>query len=364
MKTTLHPRAAFTLVELMVGMSVLVLMFGFLMSATNQMVRTMSSTTAKVEQFRGARDAFERVTTRISQAALNTYWDYGGYEAADTKLLRPKRYERTSELRFLTTPAASVPLGGSGVRQGHSVFFAAPLGQVSNNANRGLENLLNVTGFFVEYGTDKDYRPKFIGSEVADRWRWRLMEYSLPAENFSLYKFTSGAPLNGKPNASTYKLNTWIVNAPTAVRPMVDNIIALVITPRLSKIEEAPLQGGNKDKSPLAPNYEYDSMKTDPDPRINPLHQLPPVVQVTMVAIDEKSAAALNLDASSANLFNNVARFKDTSNFTKDLLTEGGVGNSLEDELIKRKIAYRMFTSNVHLRASKWSREQTDIKNP
>lgn len=370
MKTSHARRSAFTLTELMVGMGVLVVMFGFLMTATNQMVRTMGNATSKVDQFRGARDAFERITSRLQQATLNTYWDYGGYAKDDVKRLRPTRYERRSELRFVAGPVDVAKTGFSalpGNKLGHGVIFCGPLGQVSNNNPvgvldpRGLEGLLNVTGWYLQYGEDTDFRPKFIGSEVPSRWRWRLMEYSVPAEYFSVYKLTSG-PATGLPNSDKTD-KTWIVNWPKAVRPVVENIVALVITPRLPRTEEIPLQAGNKDFSPLAPNYAYDSMDTNADSRINPRHQLPPVMQVTMVAIDEKSAQALGLDSTSKDLFGVSGRFKDTKDFSKDLYYDTGGDTSLEGELIKRRVAYRVFTSNVHIRASKWSREQSEIKN-
>lgn len=366
MKTTMFlPKRGFTLVELLVGMGVLVLMFGLLMSATNQVVRTVSQTTANVEQFRGAREAFERLTTRLSQATLNTYWDYT-YDKTKTPPV-PTGYQRRSELRFLSGRAADIiPTAASTSKKlGHAVFFNAPLGNAEMNENRGLENLLNVSGFFVEYSQDTDFRPKFIGAEVPAKWRWRLMEYVPSSERFSVYRKTSGTAQQ----ADNYIGKDWIFDTRRGdnqqtktfqqlVRPVVDNVVALVLVPRLSRIEEEKEQTGNKDESPLAKDYLYDSTTKRDNPRLNPRNQLPPVMQVTMVAIDEKSAELLNLRDADWDLFNVSTKFKQSADLSKDLLREPGGPGSLEQQLIDRKVSYRIFTTNVQIRGAKWSREQ------
>ena len=127
--------------------------------------------------------------------------------------------------------------------------------------------------------------------------------------------------------------------------------IAFVITPRLSKAEEIPLQS-NATHSPLAPNYGYDSTGTNANPQLNPRNQLPPVVQLTMVAIDEKSAASLGLSSSGdSDIFKISTLFSDTTKFAEDIAT-------LEQTLATKRVKYRIFTTNVQIRAAKWSREQ------
>jgi uncharacterized protein (TIGR02599 family) len=360
------PSRGFTLVELLVGMSVLVLMFGLLMNATNQVVRTVSRTTANVEQFRGAREAFERITTRLSQATLNNYWDYTYDKTKNPPV--PTGYQRRSELRFVSgRPADIIPTASPSKKLGHCVFFNAPLGSAESNEYRGLENVLNVSGFFVEYSQDTDYRPKFIGPEVPPKWRWKLMEYVPSSERFSVYRKTSGTAFQ----ADTYMGKDWIVDTRRGdnqqarsfqqlVRPVVDNVVALILVPRLSRIEEEKLQLGNKDESPLAKDYVYDSTVKRADPRLNSRNQLPPVMQVTMVAIDERSAELLNLTEPTWDLFNVSTKFKQTADLSRDLLREGGATDSLEQQLIDRKVAYRIFTTNVQIRGAKWSREQAN----
>lgn len=350
---TRHP--GFTLVELLVGLSVLVLLFGLLMTASDQLTRLLGTTTAKGEQFRSAREGFERLTTRLSQATLNTYWDYDNEK-------QPTRYERRSELRFVSGPARELVTTGAGRQPvSHGVFFSAPLGVVDRDAYRGLENLLNVCGWYVEYGEDEAFRPGFVGSEVPPKWRWRLMELSTAAEHYPLYDYTSGA-ISGIPKARTYIGKDWFSTEQkrqVSVRPLVDNVVALILIPRLARADERQM-GVIDDTSPLAPEYRYDSTKTNLDPRLNPKNQLPPVMQVTMVAVDERSMARLGLDAGQAERFGVNDLFKQTARYSKDLSIEGGGGESLEQRLIDEGVSYRIFTTNVHLRGAKWSREQSD----
>lgn len=347
---------AFTLVEVLVAATIIILMVGFMVAVADQSARIMRSTTGKIEQFREARQGFERMTTRISQATLNTYWDY---DNATT----PQRYERRSELRFISGDSRILIKDAAPKRRlGHCLFFTAPLGFVGTDPNRGLGSALNVWGYFCEFDSDAGSRPAFITEAlVPPRFRWRLMELAQPTEKFPVYYFTSGST-NGVPNSSSYRGLDWfrtdIDRLTSSTRVVTDNVVALIITPRLAKAEETPLQGGNPDLSPLAPDYTYDSTAANPDPRLNPKNQLPPVVQMTMVAIDEKSAESLQLDASKWDLFGVSSKFKKSADFTKDMSIESTLSDSLEKKLVSLKVGYRIFTTNVHIRAAKWSREQ------
>ena len=344
--------AGFTLAEVLVASAIVVAMTGFLLVVTDQTARIWSNTSAKVEQFREARTGFERVTTRLSQATLNTYWDYDS-------ATKPTRYERRSELRFISVLApALLGTSGSATRITHAVFFNAPLGVTGDVNYSGLANALNTLGYFTEFADDSAQRPPFITpAMIPARWRFRLMEFSQPTENFSVYQSTSGTAAS--PNkASTYLGTDWFkndVNGTTVLKRVIaENVVALIITPRLAKAEELPLQS-NATHSPLAPLYSYDSTATSATAQLNPKNQLPPVVQLTMIAMDDKSAEKLDLDATKADVFGIVKSnlFADTRKLTADLAT-------LEGTLTTKRLRYRIFTTNVHIRAAKWSREQTN----
>lgn len=368
------PPPGFTLVEVLVSTAIILLLLVALTGVINQASTTLLATRGKVEQFREARAAFETMTSKVSQATLNTYWDYG----FDSSGL-PSRYERRSELRFISGPHQEL-LGAdpTGARQTHAVFFHAPLGLVeaTNPQYHGLEGLLNVWGYYLELNSDKNFRPSFINSapiKPPERFRFRLMEVMLPSERLGTYGYTSG--LSGQvPSAVSYQGKDWFRNAvsgtPTSARPVAENIVAMIITPRLAKRDEQEIKGATPeiDSSPLAPRYSYDSAltmnngQTASDPRTNPKNQLPPLLQITMVAIGETSASRLNLTATSGDVFKLGTKFADTSQYTKDLTVNptGTADASLENTLISKRVSYRVFTTNVPIRAAKWSRAQVN----
>ena len=345
--------SGFTLVELLVSTALIALVALLLVTMTNSTASTWRYTTGRIEQFRGADTAFEAMTRRLSQATLNTYWDYD----SPTK---PTKYLRQSDLRFI---AGGMTVAGGGAkplltnspvrRPTQGVFFQAPLGYVDDAANfSGLDNLLNTWGYYVEFRDEVIARPAFISQPA--RYRYRLMELMQPSNSLSIYNFTSG-------KAATYTAKDWFsaalptsAVAPVATTPppppllahaLADNVIALVVLPKLSKKDETSTG------KTLSKDYSYDSTSTDTDPDINPKSQLPPIVQVTLVAIDEISAARMAngltppaLDASLDAIFLNSTKFD------ADLVT-------LQKTLTDQRISYRVFTSNVSIRGAKWSRK-------
>jgi uncharacterized protein (TIGR02599 family) len=294
------------------------------------------------------------MTRRISQATLNNYWDYN----SNTE---PERYLRKSELRFLTGQSSTVIGSAVGESQtrGQCIFFNAPLGFVGGSSSddredslekyAGLSNLLNTCGYYVAFGKD-DNRPAFLNSlpnKPKDRWRYRLMEMIEPSEQFSIYKHTSGTKT--QPDAaSTYQQKSWVTEALTSTRPPVhalaENIIALVVLPKKSKQEDP---SGTQ----LAPNYSYDSSPvTRTAARQQPQeNQLPPVVQVTVVAIDEASAHRITRDGAPPSFDSTLSGlFRSAGSFESDL-------QALERELAEEKINFRVFTTNISIRGAKWS---------
>ncbi len=349
-------KSAFTLVELLVGMALLSMLVVLLLGITNETAGITQRAGAKIEQFRAARTAFETITRRLSQATLNTYWDYDDASA-------PTRYLRQSELRFISGPGVAGDASSSPPRPTHSVFFQAPLGFVSDSpAFGGLESLLNTWGYYIEFDGDTASRPDFLTPSISPlRYRYRLMELMEPSDQMTLYQYTSGRNSLGLLKCSLYKTREWFTN-PLANRSnshvLAENIIALVILPKLSGQEDST---GTK----LSPDYSYDSSKTDKNDSAvvnadtNWKNQLPPVLQVTMVAVDETSfkrlqsgtaAPALGLDS----LFKVAGSLTDPAQngYAKDLKT-------LEATLQSQKLNYRIFTSNVIVKAAKWSRAQT-----
>jgi prepilin-type N-terminal cleavage/methylation domain-containing protein len=73
-------RGAFTLVELMVSVSILVILMLVVSSFVNLVQRTWVRTNSNISQFREARLAFDAMTRTINQSTLNTYWQSGQSE--------------------------------------------------------------------------------------------------------------------------------------------------------------------------------------------------------------------------------------------------------------------------------------------
>ena len=411
-----HRTGAFTLVEVMVSSALLVFIMVLVLSTVEQTQRVWARAQSKVSQFQSARNAFDSLTRRLSQATLNTY-----YRAFDQDIRTESAnltYARESELQFLTGPAAKVmsspelaglPDDPVTAYPTHSIFFVAPLGLTNERDTsitsayvpkfRNLNSALNATGYFIEHGEDPDV-PKALKDAglIRSKKRFRLMELDLPTEKLSVYQrpldtdrgirqyrndpqilsikkteYVGMVDRNRKPT-DTWSRPLWMNEALDRVsdtegsgegafhfkhcRVLAENIVALVILPKLAqKDREVP---GRMDD--LAPYFMYDSWRIlaqDPTPgmtmRAARFNQLPPILQVSMIAIDEPSAARI------------ADRYKeDLPNWSEGLFDRVGTEEEFRDELatFERRLAndptkpiYRTFSTDVVIRGSKWSRD-------
>jgi uncharacterized protein (TIGR02599 family) len=208
------------------------------------------------------------------------------------------------------------------------VFFQAPLGYFTNSSTANPPGSLNPCGFFVAYGNDPT-KPNITG--LLNRPRFRLYQWLPSSESLSV-----------DPDLGRITTAAWI--APTNnLHPLAENIIAFVV--------RVPSAG-----SANATNYGWDSLTpwtggTQPAQ----MHQLPPLVNVTMVAVEEgaanrlagNSASAANA-ASALGITNLTSLFANPSSYENDLAT-------LESGLSSKDIPYRVFTTTVPLRGSRWS---------
>jgi uncharacterized protein (TIGR02599 family) len=397
----------FSLVELLVAiaiLSILVLVMANLIALTS---KTYLQTTVKVGQFAAAQAGFESMTRRLSQATLNTYLDY---EDASNKTDQayvsssggattfvPTHYGRQSELRFIAgniAPAGSASFAGSydpnfgttsiPCRPTQAIFFAAPLNETaSTSGNVGLSRLLNVCGYYIEYNSDPEI-PGILQNVpgVSKRYRFRLMEMNELTENLSIYADVASTtpyvghgwftgPLTGN-DADTGK------SEPACSSVLAENIVALIFLPRLSPENEAYYSGNPAvAAATLAPDYFYDSTTVGKSGYYsgtqngfnlaggaNTINQLPPLVQVTMVAIDEPSAIRLQarfgaVSPPSAALLNQLyagpsggALFTDATQYATDL-------TNFQLNLTKLHLTYHVFQTNVGIKEARWSSLQT-----
>jgi uncharacterized protein (TIGR02599 family) len=383
------------------------------LSTVEQTQRVWARAQSKVSQFQSARNAFDSLTRRLSQATLNTY--YRSFDQDITTETAAFAYTRESELHFMTGPAAKVmtspPLPGipddaTTTYPTHSIFFMAPLGYTNQKDEtvpstyvakfRNLNSALTATGYFIEHGEDPDV-PQSLRQAglIRSKKRYRLMELDVPTEKLSIYQRpldnadirryrTDPQILNsskteyigmidrGRTPTSSWSRPLWMQEAllrksdsegsgdPTYhfkyARVLAENIVALIIVPKLAQ-KDREVHGRMDD---LAPFFMYDSWRIlakDPkfEMRAARYNQLPPIVQVTMIAIDEPSAQRL------------ADRYKEElPDWAEGLFDRVGTEQEMRDEItaLEKKIAsdptkpaYRTFSTDVVIRGSKWSRD-------
>lgn len=354
-------RAAFTILEVLISSVVLSIILVILIGLADSVRRIHAQATTKSQAYRETQRAMEAISASLSQATLNTYLDYvdssGQYRFSTSvsgTAFVPDRYVRTSELRFISGNDLA---GSAPIRPTHGIFFQAPLGLVSSQAYQGLNNLFNSVGFFVEFRDDSAGRPDYFPnlphpSPVS--WRYRLVQAIQPSDRLTIYQFTAGNPGLRSTDANGLQWLTDTLGSTTRV--IADNVIALVVLPKLGAADQAA--GGYADDS-LAPDYRYDSTGINSDPALNPRNQLPSLLEITLVAVDEKSFARFQgadstpRDLGLGNLFRTVGNLKDSSQagYAKDLET-------LKTTLTRNKIDYRVFTLTVTINSARWSKEQ------
>ena len=360
---------AFSLVELLLSITVLAILMVVVSMALDQTQKVVHSSKGKAEQFRDARLAFELLTRNLSQATLNTYWDYY-YSATGTNqppvgatTVIPSAYLRQSELQFLTdlTPhlLGQTTSGGPAAHPGHAVFFQAPLG--ASVSYVGLSGLLNARGYYVEFGDDSLDRPGFLNTSTTPlKYRYRLLEYRPPAEQVS----ANGVNYVGDAIYNTP--STWYQqNTTNATRVVADNVVLLLLSPQVTP---DMAQTAQKTATWIAPNYRYNSLDADNStPQVDApttsgsgavsqgtQHLLPPLMCVTMVAIDEASAqrwAASRNNQAVDILGESGATFAMAAQYSSDL-------SLLKTYLTEQKLNYHVFTSTIVLRNAKWDANQ------
>jgi uncharacterized protein (TIGR02599 family) len=339
MKWNLHHvggRKAFTLIEIMISTTILVVLMAMVFTALGQVSDVWRKSTARIEVFQGARLAFDLVTRSVSQATLNTSLDYLNtankfLSDLSTPLERrtffPDRYARRSTLNFVCGMAGMNGYPGV-LGTGTATFFQAPLAYTDDAPSYGqMDAALNVCGFYVDFGPDSD-RPLHITS--AQRYRYRLMQILVPIEENEIYIQQGSGNTN------------WFANfKDDYARQIADNIILLLIQPQ-----------DPEDPTLFSTSYRYDSWENAAaDPQPVTANQLPPVMRVTLVAIDETSAKKIEnnsaqpgaiISALSGKFNNPAAQETDLQNLTNELNNQG--------------IQSRVFSTLVPVRESKWSK--------
>ncbi len=333
-----------TVVDTLVSISILALLMVIISSVINVTGKMWKSTSGKIEGFQGSRAAFEMMTRKIGQATLNSYYDYfdnSGRSASNPAYSGvPAVYGRQSELHF-KVGKTMLPS-----QIGQAIFFQTPAGE-SGKTYTALTELLNACGYFIQFGSDSSIsslsgRPAFLDAEkVPLRYRFRLMELSQPSEELKIYD---------APSQATDWVTIPLAKSPPLARVMAENIVALVFLPKKPDWEE------KKDDAlgaiRIGANYEYDSrMPWSGGAQPASMNQLPPLLKVVMVAIDEVSAKRLQgASTEPPNLGISADLFRSSEKLDIDLAT-------LEKKLQEKHLNYRLYQTEIPLRGSRWSEE-------
>lgn len=376
----------FTLIEMLVACALLIVVVGLVLKLTNQTSVVWRDSNSRIQAFQEARAGYEAMTRKLSQATLNTYYDYYNSSnearvqvpAASLAAFEPVTYDRISDLHFICGQSATLLQGSTPAitTQTHAVFFQAPLGY--SVAYTKLGNALNACGYFLQFDDAQASVPDYVKNSPGykPRFRWRLKEMMQSTEELAIY----AGPATGS------GLNDWFVkNAAGNSRVLAENVIALVLLPKLSSRDDDPSRTG-KGVS-IAPNFNYNSRislgaisdafwstasPAFPPDKFNAYpskggttaasrhHQLPPLLRVVMVVLDEPSAMRLQgtatsvpaaLDLASANLFRDASLLDDDIKAVEDICNAKS-GNLTGN---RQKLGYRVFSSDLIMREAKWS---------
>ncbi len=365
----------FSLVELLLSMTVLTSIMLMFVGLLDQTQKTWEYSRTQISQFREARLAYDIISKNVSQATLNAYFeqvDSRGRRASDftdPKDFIPKEFQIQSELHFKTMQANELIVNGMTPGPGHALFFQAPLGSTSEEAYGPLTNLLNGRGYFVAVGSDADYSPLFVRSISPPKIRYRLMEFLPPTEKNQVYAAAKEATAT---NGKTTDRAKWITvplaaprNAGT-LRPLAENIVAFIVSPREAVADTgratgvsdmaALIQADTESTARVAPNYAYDSAMPLDASRW-PVHTLPPLIMVTMVAIDETTAMRLEQRYGQQFMKTFIPSnwMQSSGKYQTDLTALIDAFNLESSRTGGVDISYKVFTSTIRINGAKWS---------
>jgi uncharacterized protein (TIGR02599 family) len=209
---------------------------------------------------------------------------------------------------------------------------------------------VNGWGYFVEFGDDRATRAAFLDNEgdAPPRHRFRLKELQVPAEQMRTY----AAKLSSE--SAKDKIFAWFRDSaaqPAQVSAVAENIVALVVMP-LVPPGSKDVNGSDLKPNALAPAYYYDTRNYQhaKTPQAEATrHRLPPLLRLTLVALDDASAQRLQESHGGAEPdFGIDALFTDATKYDQDI-------RSLEASLLNQRLNYRVFTTTVRLRNARWT---------
>jgi len=378
--------SAFTMVEMLVATAVLVVLLVLSAQIIDRTSRVWTDASSKMEQFREARIGFDALIEHLNKATLAQYYGYTYKTVASTLVQSgtmqvPFYFGRRSELRFICGPGAmEAQTSTTSPCPTDSVFFTAPLGITSSGSYARLSGLLNLCGYFVQWSNVDPELPSILYGHTVNgttlsgstgNYRFRLMQFVQPAENMTLYSQTAGSYVKADPTYAFVNTPAWPLtamgNSPASVRPVANNVVALLLLPALSTTDTS----GSLVAMTGTYGWTYDSMLNgnkasieDPttiNPATSSFNRLPPVIRVVLYTIDEISAKKLQNSSTvpniyqyqSTQLFQNPTILYPTMSGT--IVTDVGDLARFESVLVQNKLTFRRFEAAVQLPPQPWS---------
>lgn len=373
-------RPGFTLMEMILAMTVVVFALMVVLQAMARVQDTWKMTHSKVRQAQDARAGMETMSRTIVRATLDGSWipDEGD---------DPEYFLRQSDLHFVSGPVGTL-IQESGTMCGHCLFFQAPFGS-SGPADRDssstsekveydtLPDLLNAWGYFVEFAEDPIVLPSFLSGErrnmglAPKRFRFRLMEYRQPAHELALFQMDSSDPPKSKlslintPSALYGWFNETISQSDVTKRRCVviaENVFGLIIEP----LEDyaAVDTSSNSTASTLniadpTLDFVYDSRRFQWDPAAthasSSRNRLPAMLKITMIVLDEKDWDKLS-DEQALSMGNELRSLM-SSRFVRPATLSTDLG-SITGELNRRHMRHREITTILRMPGSRWTTDR------
>ena len=370
-----HRSSGFTLIEILLSTTIFLTLMVVALSMFGKTSQIWQRSTDEAKAFQSARLAFDLLTRNLSQATLNTHMEYvdsgSNFVTSGSYNNMPVKYARQSDLQFFNNTAAANLTPGT-YNTGQAVFFQFPGGYTTQTvasgslAYAGMEQLMNACGYFIQYEDEAKFRPTSTRFKIVPvtKYRYRLMQALQRTEANLIYTSgTSNPPL-------------WVTgtanSADKSAVPIADNVVFLMIKPF------DPSQSGTLQLFTQS-SYLYNSRPNGPDvatfdtvtgKQALTENQLPPAVQVIMIAIDEPSARRLDTGSATqhalfTDIQSNGVQISGSGaiyHVNKPLETAGfvaGVEALFQKPPTKYKIPpinYRIFSTVIPLRESKWTK--------
>jgi uncharacterized protein (TIGR02599 family) len=217
------------------------------------------------------------------------------------------------------------------------------MGKSATASYQKLSSLLNVRGYFVHFGSDREYMPSALANRLQPKNRYRLFEYRPMTED----------PGDGKTMTDDqFRAGAWatISSHSKHLMPVAENIITVAMgfsfaAPETATIQDlgSPATAKDSNSSYFAGYDSFSGKTVGGTGAAMEKGKLPRAVQVIMVALDEESASRVaqkNESGPPGALARVGSLFTDPVSFERDIET-------MAKSMLELHLNYRVFSSII-----------------